>query len=163
MCHLFFYSCSIVVGSLLVICSYQVPMQCPNYGPNWPDLVGIRTFLGKLVRKLSELVTKSLTFTKIGISDDPYWAWILNIYPWHERFASARESRCETFCKEGLILSNFWSDFLLKSDLLAAPYYGIFPVIPELWENAQYSLRIYYILGKYTVFTNLRKKLSFNS
>ena len=54
MCHLFFYSCSIVVGSLLVICSYQVPMQCPNYGPNWPDLVRIRTFLGKLVRKWSE-------------------------------------------------------------------------------------------------------------
>ena len=31
-----------------------------NYGPNWPDLVRIRTFCGKLVRKRSELVTKSL-------------------------------------------------------------------------------------------------------
>ena len=30
-----------------------------NYGPNWPDLVRIRTFCGKLVQKRSEVVTKS--------------------------------------------------------------------------------------------------------
>ena len=33
------------------------------------------------------------------------------------------------------------------AELLAVPYYGIFPVIPEFWENAQYSLRIYCFLG----------------
>ena len=38
------------------------------------------------------------------------------------------------------------------AELLAAPYYGIFPVISEFWENAQYSLRIYCFLGKYSVF-----------
>ena len=44
--------------------------SAPNYGPNWPDLVRIRSFLGKFVRKRSELVTKSLIFTKIGIFND---------------------------------------------------------------------------------------------
>ena len=33
-----------------------------NYDPNWPDLVQIRTFFGKEVRKKSELVNKSLIF-----------------------------------------------------------------------------------------------------
>ena len=52
------------------MCAYT-KCSAPNYGPNWPDLVRIRTFLGKLVRKRSELVTKSLIFTKIGIFNDP--------------------------------------------------------------------------------------------
>ena len=38
-----------------------------TYGPKWPDLVRIWTFLGKLVQNRSKLVTKSLIFTKIDI------------------------------------------------------------------------------------------------
>ena len=82
-----------------------------NYGPNWPDLVRIRTFLGKLVRKRSELGTKSLIFHQNDIFNDLSWVWLSNIHPWHEHLTSAGESSCETFCKEGLIFSNFWSDF----------------------------------------------------
>ena len=33
--------------------------SAPNWGPNWTDLVRIRTFLSKVVRKRSELTTKS--------------------------------------------------------------------------------------------------------
>ena len=46
--------------------------SAPNYGPNWPDLVRIRTFLGKLVRKRSELVTKSLIFHQIDLFNDTF-------------------------------------------------------------------------------------------
>ena len=45
---------------------------------------------------------------------------------------------------EGLSL---YENEVFLAELLAVPYYGIFPVIPEFWENAQYSLRIYCFLG----------------
>ena len=63
----------------------------------WSELAGCGPNSDFFWENWSELVTKSLIFTKIGLINDQLRGWEFNIHPWHKRWVSSGEQSCESF------------------------------------------------------------------